>query len=150
LISKEIAFDQSGELYATARADGEVCRITDDSEVVPYASELGVATGLAFDKDGVMFVGDRSGTIFRVSDFGNAESFAVIEPSVSAYHLAFGRDGKLYVTAPDYRVLTRFIELTKRATKKLSIADSADRRVWRLTETEIFMSRRVFTADTEL
>ena len=95
-----IAFDQSGELYTTARADGEVCRITNDSEVVPYASELGIATGLAFDKDGVMFVGDRSGTIYRVTSFGNAESFAIIEPSVSAFHLAFGRDGKLYVTAP--------------------------------------------------
>lgn len=95
-----IAFDQSGELYVTARADGEVCRITNDFEVIPYASELGIATGLAFDKDGVMFVGDRSGTIYRVMSFGNAESFAVIEPSVSAYHLAFGKDGKLYVTAP--------------------------------------------------
>ena len=95
-----IAFDQSGELYVTARADGEVCRIVNDLEVVSYASDLGIATGLAFDKAGVMFVGDRSGTIYRVEGFGNAESFAVIEPSVSAYHLAFGRDGKLYVTAP--------------------------------------------------
>ncbi|MDQ3178911.1 MAG: gluconolaconase [Acidobacteriota bacterium] len=95
-----IAFDRSGGLYVTARADGDVCQITNDSEVVPYASELGIATGLAFDKDGVMFVGDRSGTIYRVKDFGNAESFAIIEPSVSAYHLAFGQDGKLYITAP--------------------------------------------------
>ena len=95
-----VAFDKTGQLYVTARADGEVCRIINDLEVVPHASDLGIATGLAFDKDGVMFVGDRSGTIYRVEGFGIAESFAVIEPSVSAYHLAFGQDGKLYVTAP--------------------------------------------------
>ncbi len=95
-----IAFDQTGQLYVTARADGEVCRINNDTEVVPYASELGIATGLAFDKDGAMFVGDRSGTVYRVQSFGSAESFAIIEPSVSAYHLAFGNDERLYVTAP--------------------------------------------------
>ena len=84
----------------TARADGEVCRVNFDEEVMPFASDMGIATGIAFDKNGVMFVGDRSGTIFRVSELGKAESFAVLEPSVSAYHLAFGADGKLYVTAP--------------------------------------------------
>ncbi len=95
-----IAFDQNGNLIVTGRADGEVYRINNDSEVVPIASDLGIATGLAFDEDGVMFVGDRSGTIYRVAGFESPESFAVIEPSVSAYHLAFGKDGKLYVTAP--------------------------------------------------
>ncbi len=95
-----IAFDQGGGLYVTARADGEVVRVNGDDEVVPYASDLGVATGIAFDKNDAMFVGDRSGTIYRVPNFGNPESFAVLEPSVSAYHLAFGADGKLYVTAP--------------------------------------------------
>lgn len=95
-----IAFDKTGELFVTARADGEVCRINRDEEVVPYASDLGIATGIAFDKDGAMYVGDRSGTIYRVTSFGSAESFAVLEPSVSAYHLAFGKDENLYVTAP--------------------------------------------------
>ncbi len=95
-----IAFNQSGELFVTARADGEVCRISGSDEVMPYASDLGIATGIAFDKDGEMFVGDRSGTVFRVTSFGNAESFAVLEPSVSAYHLAFGADERLYLSAP--------------------------------------------------
>jgi sugar lactone lactonase YvrE len=94
-----IAFNKN-QLYVTARADGEVCRITGDEEVLPYASDLGIATGLAFDQSGVMFVGDRSGTIYKVFDYGNSETFAVIEPSVSAYHLAFGPDEQLYVTAP--------------------------------------------------
>ena len=95
-----IAFDKTGELFVTARADGEVCRISRDEEVVPYASDMGIATGIAFDKNGVMFVGDRSGTIYRVNGFGSAESFAILEPSVSAFHLAFGTDDKLYVAAP--------------------------------------------------
>ena len=95
-----VAFDKTGQLFVTARADAEVCRINMDDEAIPYASELGIATGLAFDKNGVMFVGDRSGTIYRIESFGNAESFAVLEPSVSAYHMAFGDDERLYVTAP--------------------------------------------------
>jgi sugar lactone lactonase YvrE len=47
-----------------------------------------------------MYVGDRSGTIFRVKSFEGAESFALLEPSVSAFHLAFDKDDNLYVTAP--------------------------------------------------
>lgn len=95
-----VAFNPGGELFVTARANGEVCRITRDSEVTSYASDLGIATGLAFDDSGDMYVGDRSGTVFRVKGFGSAESFALLEPSVSAYHLAFGEDGSLFVTAP--------------------------------------------------
>ena len=95
-----IAFDQNGVFYVTNRADGEVSRIEQDEEIVPFSTSLGVATGIAFDRENVMFVGDRSGTIYRISSFGNAESFATLEPSVSAYHMAFGIDGRLYVTAP--------------------------------------------------
>ncbi len=95
-----VAFNRSGNLFATNRADGEVSRINHDEEVVSYATGLGIATGIAFDKEDVMYVGDRSGTIYRVREFGNSESFAILEPSVSAYHLAFGLDGKLYATAP--------------------------------------------------
>ncbi|MET0752282.1 MAG: gluconolaconase, partial [Pyrinomonadaceae bacterium] len=95
-----IAFDQSGSFFVTNRADGEVYRIERDDEVVPFASDLGIATAIAFDSDGVMFVGDRGGTIHRVESFGNTESFAVLEPSVSAFHIAFGPDGRLFVTAP--------------------------------------------------
>lgn len=95
-----IAFDRSGQLFVTSRADGEVSRINRDSEVAPFGSDLGIATGLAFDKDGAMFVGDRSGTIYKISGFGNAEPFATLEPSVSAFHLAFDLQGNLCVAAP--------------------------------------------------
>jgi sugar lactone lactonase YvrE len=95
-----LAFDPAGELYVTNRNDGEVCHIERGTEAVTFASDLGVATGLAFDNAGAMYVGDRSGTIYRISEFGTPETFAVLEPSVSAYHMAFGADGRLYVTAP--------------------------------------------------
>jgi DNA-binding beta-propeller fold protein YncE len=95
-----IAFDQKGAFFVTNRSDGEVCRIERNEEIIPFSTGLGVATGIAFDNENAMFVGDRSGTIYRISDFGNPESFATIEPSVSAYHLAFGPDGRLFVTAP--------------------------------------------------
>lgn len=95
-----IAFDGRGTFYVTNRSDGEVARIERDEEILPFSTNLGIATGIAFDREGVMYVGDRSGTIYRVSSFGNAEAFATLEPSVSAYHLAFGPDERLYVTAP--------------------------------------------------
>ncbi len=95
-----IAFDGKGGFFVTNRSDGEVCRIERDEEIIAFSTGLGIATGIAFDRDGAMFVGDRSGTIYRISDFGNAEAFATLEPSVSAYHLAFGTDNRLYVTAP--------------------------------------------------
>jgi DNA-binding beta-propeller fold protein YncE len=95
-----IAFNRSGNLFVTNRSDGEVCRINHDEEVVQYSTGLGIATGIAFDKEDVMYVGDRSGTIYRVTEFASSESFAILEPSVSAYHMAFGPDGRLYVTAP--------------------------------------------------
>ena len=31
-----------------------------------YAEGMGVATGIAFDRDGSLYVGDRSGTIFKI------------------------------------------------------------------------------------
>ncbi len=95
-----IAFDKHGELFVSNRADGEVCRISADDDVIPVAFELGIATGIAFNRAGEMFVGDRTGTIHRVKGFESTESFALLEPSVSAFHLAFSPDGRLFVSAP--------------------------------------------------
>jgi sugar lactone lactonase YvrE len=59
-----------------------------------------VATGCAFDKEGNLFVGDRSGTIFKISPERQIFVHATLEPSVSAYHLAVNAAGTLFVTAP--------------------------------------------------
>jgi sugar lactone lactonase YvrE len=95
-----MAFNRDGTLYVTSRYDGALYKISPFKEVQTVASELGVATGVAFNRRGDIFVGDRSGTIFRVNEIGESRPFASIEPSVAAYHLAFGPDGDLYVTGP--------------------------------------------------
>jgi DNA-binding beta-propeller fold protein YncE len=61
---------------------------------------MGVATGLAFDDEGNLYVGDRSGTVFKLDTQGNVFVFATLEPSVSAYHLAFDNSGNLLVSGP--------------------------------------------------
>ena len=47
-----------------------------------------------------MYVGDRTGTIFKVNGIGEESPWAQLEPSVSAYHLAVGPDDSLFVTGP--------------------------------------------------
>lgn len=106
-----IAFDRTGRMFVTSRLDGTVYRVTPLKEVVVFATDLGIATGLAFNRDGDMFVGDRSGAIYRVNEIGIAQPWAQLEPSVSAYHLAFGADDALYVTGPtvsSFDAVTRF------------------------------------------
>lgn len=103
-----LAFDRDGYLYCSSRAEGAVYRITPEGHITTYAEGLGIATGLAFDRDGNLFVGDRSGTIFKVappSGHGPATPeqifvYATLEPSISAYHLAFNDAGTLFVTGP--------------------------------------------------
>jgi sugar lactone lactonase YvrE len=95
-----MAFSPHGEMYITSRYDGVVYRVTPFREVEEFARNLGIATGIAFDTEGRMFVGDRSGTIYLVNEIGEPTTFATLEPSMAAYHLAFGPDGYLYVTGP--------------------------------------------------
>src|SRR5207247_5882489 len=57
-------------------------------------------TGIAFDDERNMYVGDRSGTIFKISPERQIFVFATIEPSIAAYHLAFGPEQYLYVSGP--------------------------------------------------
>ncbi len=86
-------------LYVSSRFEGAVYRVGADGEAKQIATDLGVACGLAFDAAGWMYVGDRSGTIFRVRD-GTATTFASLPPSVAAFHLAMSPGGDLIVTAP--------------------------------------------------
>jgi sugar lactone lactonase YvrE len=95
-----LAFDREGYLYVSSRREGSIYRVTPDGQRSTYAEGMGVATGIAFDQEENLYVGDRTGTIFKISPDRQIFVFATIEPSLAAYHLAFGPDGHLYVTGP--------------------------------------------------
>ncbi|HET6670655.1 MAG TPA: hypothetical protein VFH15_10535 [Pyrinomonadaceae bacterium] len=95
-----IGFDDRGQMFVSSRFDGTIYRISAFREAHPFARNLGIATGLAFASDGTMHVGDRTGTIYQVNSIGEEKPWAQLEPSVSAYHLAFGPDRALYVSGP--------------------------------------------------
>jgi sugar lactone lactonase YvrE len=95
-----LALDAEGVLYVSSRHDGIVHQVSPSGNLAPYVEGMGVATGIAFDPEGNLFVGDRSGTVFKISKPRQIYVFATLEPSLAAYHLAFGPEGYLYVTGP--------------------------------------------------
>lgn len=95
-----LAFDGDGLLYISSRMEGTIYQVTPEGRRSVYAEGMGIATGIAFDQEGDLYVGDRSGTIFKINRDRQIFVFATLEPSVAAYHLAFGPDRSLYVTGP--------------------------------------------------
>lgn len=94
-----LAIGPHDTLYVSSRFEGAVYKMDAEGNADVFATDLGIACGLAFAPDGTLFVGDRSGTVFEVSTGGHARTFATLPSSVAAFHLALGQDG-LYVTAP--------------------------------------------------
>ena len=107
-----LALDAEGMLYVSCRNDGTIHRISPDGRSMQWMEGMGIATGLAFDKQGSLYVGDRSGTIFKISPEREIFVFATLEPSVAAYHLAFGPNGDLYVTGPTTSSFDRVYRIT--------------------------------------
>lgn len=100
LNATSIAFDRDGEMYVSSRSDGNVYKVAPNGTMTTYAEGMGIATGIAFDREENLYVGDRSGTIFKIARDRQIFVFATLEPSISAYHLAFGPMGDLFVTGP--------------------------------------------------
>src|ERR1700704_2477904 len=95
-----MAVAPQGLLYISSRYDGFVYQVTPNGNMSVYVEGMGVATGLCFDNEKKLYVGDRSGTIFKISPNRQIFVFATLEPSIAAYHMAFGPDGNLYVAGP--------------------------------------------------
>ena len=90
-----LAFDRSGTLFISCRNDGTIHRLEgalrgDQPRLQKWVEGMGIATGMAFDQESNLYVGDRSGTIFKISSEREILVFATLEPSISAYHLAAG------------------------------------------------------------
>lgn len=95
-----LAFSLTGDLFVSSRFEGNVYRVDPSGHTEMYIEGMGIATGIAFDRDGNLYVGDRSGSIFKISQSREIFVFATLEPSIAAYHMAFGFDDYLYVAGP--------------------------------------------------
>jgi sugar lactone lactonase YvrE len=108
-----LAVDRAGNLFVSCRNDGTIHRITPEGRAEQWIEGMGVATGIAFDRNENLYVGDRSGTIFKISPSREIFVFATIEPSLAAYHLAFHPSGDLYVTGPTTSSYDRVYRITQ-------------------------------------
>jgi hypothetical protein len=95
-----LAFSLTGELFVSSRNEGNVYRVDQTGRTELYIEGMGIATGIALDHANNLYVGDRSGSIFKISPNKEIFVFATLEPSIAAYHLAFGCDDYLYVAGP--------------------------------------------------
>ena len=95
-----LAFDRDGMLYISSRQEGNIYQANPGGNLSVFVEGMGVATGLAFDQEQNLYVGDRSGTIFKINPDRQIFVFATLEPSIAAYHLAFGPDEWLYISGP--------------------------------------------------
>jgi sugar lactone lactonase YvrE len=95
-----LIFNREGTLLISGRNNGTIYAVTRGGQMEVYAEGMGVATGLALDQDQNLYVGDRTGTIFKISPDRQIFVFATMEPSISSYHLVMGHDGFLYASGP--------------------------------------------------
>jgi sugar lactone lactonase YvrE len=108
-----LAFGPDDHLYVSSRHTGKVLRVDARGTVSTFAENLGIATGLAFDAQGRLYVGDRRGTIYQLSATGQAQVFvSELEPSVTAYHLAFDSRDQLCVSYPTFSGYDRVYRIT--------------------------------------
>ena len=107
-----LAIDRDGYLFVSCRNDGTIHRVSPDGRAMQWIEGMGIATGLAFDKGGNLYVGDRSGTIFKIGPDREIFVFATLEPSVAAYHLAFSPTGDLFVSGPTTSSFDRLYRIT--------------------------------------
>ena len=107
-----LAVDRAGNLFVSCRNDGTIHRVNADGRSEQWIEGMGIATGIAFDREQNLYVGDRSGTIFKISPSREIFVFATLEPSLAAYHLAFHPSGDLYVTGPTTSSYDRVYKIT--------------------------------------
>jgi sugar lactone lactonase YvrE len=107
-----LALDAAGNLFVSCRNDGTIHRVTPEGRTEQWIEGMGIATGIAFDREENLYVGDRSGTIFKISPSREVFVFATLEPSLAAYHLAFHPSGDLNVTGPTTSSYDRVYRIT--------------------------------------
>lgn len=106
-------------LYITSRHTGTVYRSTFDKRIDKFVEGLGLATGLVFDSQQNLLVGDRDGKIYKVSPKQEISVLCQLEPSISAYHLAVAPDDTLFVTGPTLATQDCVYQVSKKGQSKV-------------------------------
>lgn len=96
------AIDHEGNIYATfsgsrgQKVPVSIYRVDTNYNVKPFLSEIMNPTGLAFDREGQLYVSSRyDGTVYRVAPNGTISAYA--EGMGVATGIAFDREENLYV-----------------------------------------------------
>jgi sugar lactone lactonase YvrE len=116
-----LAFSSDGQLHISSRHDGTVLRYTNFEQLEVVAEDLGMPCGIVFDSKNRLYVGDRTGKVYRIDSSGNKEEFAQVEPSISAYHLAIDAEDRLYLTGPTFAMRDCLIRFSKKGDAKVLV-----------------------------
>jgi gluconolactonase len=99
------AFDREGNLYFVNWNSSSIVRLTPDGKASEFFNTGGVPAGLAFHRDGSLYVADEGDAIHGVLRIRDGEAEIVVntfggEPLNGANDLVFDRDGVLYFSDP--------------------------------------------------
>jgi len=111
-----LAFSPDGQLYISSRNDGTVLKYTDFEHLEVIAEDLGIPCGMVFDSKGNLYVGDRTGRIWKIDKGGRKNEFVALEPSISAYHLAIDGEDRIYVTGPTFATRDGLYRISRNGT----------------------------------
>ena len=95
-----IAVGRDGFIYISSRFDGVVYQVSPSGNMSVFVEGMGVATGSLSTTRTTSTSATAAAPIFKISPNRQIFVFATIEPSISAYHLAWGPDQHLYVSGP--------------------------------------------------
>ena len=85
-----IAFDRDGQMYVSSRNDGAVYKVAPNGTMSTYAEGMESRPGLPSIAKKTCTSAIAAEQFSRSRATGRFLCFATLEPSVSAYHLAFG------------------------------------------------------------
>ncbi|MBI3939848.1 MAG: gluconolaconase [Acidobacteria bacterium] len=114
-----IVISSDDTLYISSRHTGIVYKCDMARNLEKFSESMGIASGLALDREGNLYVGDRGGVIHKLDRAGKDEVFCEIEPSVSAFHLAMRSDDTLFVSGPTLATQDNIYEIGRDRTPKV-------------------------------
>ncbi len=95
-----LAIGKDDSLYIASRFDGKIYRSEKQGQYEVFSQGLGTAFGLAVNSQGDIFVGDRTGSIFKIDQSGQASFLTSVPQSYIAFHLTLDSQDNLYVSNP--------------------------------------------------